>query len=60
MEAPFKPVPVAVCERIRGHVDNLQAASSHSEIVAALFLAHCELKEIEAALPLTTTHHDEV
>ena len=60
MTAPFKPIPAAVCDRIRSHADAIQAATTLHEVLAALFLAHCELKDIEAALPSTTTNHDEV
>ena len=51
MSDTFKAIPHALCDRIRGHVDALEAAPSPDAALAALFLAHCELKDAEAMIP---------
>ena len=51
MPDTFKAIPHALCDRIRGHVDALESAPDAHAATAALFLAHCELKDAEAMIP---------
>ena len=50
----FRPVPTALIDRIRSHLEALAVASSTDAQIAALFLAHCEMKDAEAMLPAST------
>lgn len=47
----LNPIASAVIKRLRGHVDALAASKTTDDVVAALFLAHCVLKDVEATLP---------
>lgn len=46
----FRPIPVALIDRLRLHVDELATATSTDEQIAALFLAHAEMKDAEALI----------
>jgi hypothetical protein len=49
--APFKPIPVALCERIQAHARDLSKADNEADAVRALFLCFSELKDAEKLLP---------
>jgi hypothetical protein len=48
---PFKPIPVALCERIQAHARSLAQAQTEADAVRALFLCFSELKDAEKLLP---------
>lgn len=47
----FRPIPAALIDRLLTHVNELATATSTDAQIAALFLAHAELKDCEAMLP---------
>ena len=51
----YKPIPAAQLDRIRLQVEALAIAKTANEALAALFLLHCELKDVEASLPAAET-----
>lgn len=52
-EAPFRPLPAALLDRMRTQVAALESATDSAAQLAAIFLIHCEcqdaIKRIEAA-----------
>lgn len=46
----FRPIPRALCDRIRAHVGSLAKAETTDAQIAAMFLAHCELKHAESLI----------
>lgn len=55
----FRPLPAALCNRIRERVDLLAAATTQDAQIAALFLCFCRLKDAEKKIgPRTATEND--
>lgn len=51
MNDEFRPIPSASITRLRSHISALNTAQTTDDQIRALFLAHCELKDIEHSLP---------
>lgn len=51
----FKSIPATAIARIKRHADSLASAESSHAQLAALFLIHCECKDIEEAVSSDTS-----
>ncbi len=50
-DSNFHPIPSAKINRLQTHISDLGDAENADAQLGALFLAYCELKDIEASLP---------